>query len=188
MTTTLHIKNMVCARCIRTVHDELAALGLHIKSIRLGEATIEGEAHQDEIRARLEAQGFELLENNTAKLVEHIKTAIIQLVRSGVLEAMTERVSEYLARSIGKDYEYLSSLFSSVEAITVERYMILQKIERVKELLVYDELTLSEIAYRLGYSSTAHVSRQFKEVVGMSPRDFKMLKVKPRTALDRIGQ
>lgn len=188
MQTILHIKNMVCARCIRTVHDELTALGLQVKSVTLGEATVEGEAHLDEVRTRLEAQGFELLESNTAKLVEHIKTAVIHLVRSDTLEAMTERVSEYLARVIGKDYEYLSSLFSSVEAMTIERYIILQKIERVKELLVYDELTLSEIAYRLGYSSTAHVSRQFKEVVGMPPSAFKSLKDKPRTALDRIGQ
>jgi AraC-like DNA-binding protein len=185
---TLHIKNMVCARCIRTVRDELTALALGVQSVTLGEAIVEGDVNYSDIRARLEAQGFELLESNTARLVENVKTAVIQLIRSGALETLTERISEYIAHTVGKDYEYLSHLFSSVEAITIERYVILQKIERVKELLMYDELTVSEIAYCLGYSSTAHVSRQFKEVVGMSPSDFKALRHKPRTALDHVGQ
>lgn len=185
---TLYIKNMVCARCIKTVSEELRRAGLDVHSVTLGEAVIEGNVNRDEIRACLEAQGFELLENNVAHTVEHIKTAIIQLVHSTALETMTERISVYIARTVGKDYEYLSHIFSSVEAITIERYVILQKIERVKELLTYDELTLSEIAYRLGYSSTAHVSAQFKEVVGMPPSAFKALRHKSRTALDHVGK
>jgi AraC-like DNA-binding protein len=184
----LYIKNMVCPRCIRAVREELSALGLTVHSVTLGEAVIEGNFNQDDLRKRLEAQGFELLEHQAARLVEQIKTAIIQCIHSGALETMSERVSEYIARAVGKDYEYLSHLFSSVEAITIERYVILQKIERVKEFLLYDELTLSEIAFRLGYSSTAHVSRQFKEVVGMSPSQFKALSVKPRIPLDRVGK
>ncbi len=147
---TPHIKNMVCARCVRTVRDELSALGLEVESVTLGEAVVEGAVHYGNIRTRLEAQGFELLENNTARLVENVKTAVIQLIRSGTLETLTERVAECIARTVGKDYEYLSHLFLSVEAITIERFVILQKIERVKELLMYDELTVSEIAYRLG--------------------------------------
>jgi AraC family transcriptional regulator len=185
---TLHIKNMVCARCVRTVRNELAVLGLEVQNVTLGEAVVEGNVNYSDIRTRLEAQGFELLENNTARWVENVKTAVIQLVRSGTLETLTERVSEYIGRTVGKDYEYLSHLFSSVEAITIERYVILQKIECVKELLMYDELTVSEIAYRLGYSSTAHVSRQFKEVVGMPPSQFKALRHKPRTSLDHVGK
>lgn len=184
---TLHIKNMVCARCVKTVSEELQRAGLDVQSVALGEAVVEGNINRDEIRARLEAQGFELLESHVAHIVEHIKTTIIQLIHSDKLETMTMRISEHIARTIGKDYEYLSNIFSSVEAITIERYVILQKIERVKELLTYDELTLSEIAYRLGYSSTAHVSAQFKEVVGMPPSAFKALRNKSRTALDHIG-
>jgi AraC-like DNA-binding protein len=173
---------------VNTVREELRQAGLTVQSISLGEAIVEGTINHDTIRARLEAQGFELLENHTARLVEQVKTVVIQLVHSDALETMTGRVSEYIARTVGKDYEYVSHLFSSVEAMTIERYVILQKIERVKELLMYDELTLSEIAYRLGYSSTAHVSAQFKEVVGMSPTAFKALRRKPRTALDRVGK
>jgi len=185
---TLHIKNMVCARCVNTVRDELQRMGLVVHRVTLGEAVVDGIIQREEVRARLEAQGFELLEHHAARLVEQVKTIVIQLVHTDALETMTERISEYIARTVGKDYEYLSHLFSSVEAMTLERYVILQKIERVKELLMYDELTLSEIAYRLGYSSTAHVSRQFKEVVGMSPSQFKALSVKPRIPLDRIGK
>lgn len=147
---TLHIKNMVCARCLRTVRDELSALGLEVESVTLGEAVVEGAVHYGNIRTRLEAQGFELLENNTARLVENVKTTVIQLICSGTLETLTERVAECIAHTVGKDYEYLSHLFSSVEAITIERFVILQKIEWVKELLLYNELTVSEIAYRLG--------------------------------------
>jgi AraC family transcriptional regulator len=189
--TTLHIKNMVCPRCIRTVRDELSALGYNICSVTLGKAVFDGMPDMNRIRARLEEHGFELLETTASKLIESIKTAIINRVRSegsGAATDSTERVSEYLARVVGKDYDYLSTLFSSVETITIERYVILQKIEYVKELLLYDELTVSEIAYRLGYSSTSHVSRQFKDIVGMSPTEFKVLREHHRISLDRIGQ
>lgn len=189
MTTTLHIKNMVCSRCIRVVRDELEALGLHVIRVALGGATISGESlNMRQIQQRLQANGFEILESATAKIVERIKTLIIELVHSDELTEMHDNLSDMIVNAIGRDYTSLSHLFSSVEAITIERFFILQKIERAKELLTYGELSASEIAYKLGYSSPAHLSRQFKQTTGFTPREFKTAwATVQRIPLDEIG-
>ncbi|KAA9332604.1 AraC family transcriptional regulator [Adhaeribacter soli] len=181
----LAIKNMVCARCVRVVKEELEKLGLTVDQVELGEATVSGTADREEIKETLAAAGFELLEDKKAKLVEQIKNYIIWLVQHP--EARNTNYSDKIAEHLGKDYHYLSQLFSASENVTIERYIILQKIERVKELLVYDELNLSEIAYELGYSSVAHLSNQFKQVTGFTPTAFKKLKNHHRQPLDRLG-
>jgi len=193
MTTTLHIKNMVCSRCIRVVREDLAALGLNAQSVTLGEAIVEGDyLDRAALKERLHASGFELLETDAAKLIETIKTLIIEHVRSEDLSEMHENLSGIIAkrfgRDIGRDYATLSHLFSSVEAVTIERFFILQKIERAKELLTYDELSTSEIAYKLGYSSPAHLSRQFRQTTGFTPTEFKRTRASSeRIALEEIG-
>lgn len=189
MTMTLNIKNMVCSRCIRVVREELTSLELNVQSVTLGEAVVDGE-HLDRaaLKERLRASGFELLETDAAKLVEIIKTLIIDLVQSEDLSEMHENLSGIIAKRVSRDYATLSHLFSSVEAVTIERYFILQKIERAKELLAYGERTASEISYILGYSSPAHLSRQFKQETGFTPSEFKRSRVhQHRIPLEEIG-
>ncbi len=189
-TTILRVKNMVCARCIRVVKEELENLGYKTTVERLGLAIIEHPEIQPdmgEIAQTLEHNGFELLVDKSAEIIEHIKTLIIDLIYQDELEEMNINLSEYLVQKLKHDYSYLSTLFSSVESITIEKYFILQKIERVKELLIYDELTLSEIAYRLGYSNVQYLSNQFKKITGMSPSRFKVLQEKARDSIDKIS-
>ncbi|NOZ04177.1 MAG: helix-turn-helix transcriptional regulator [FCB group bacterium] len=181
---------MVCDRCIRVVKEELEELGLIINDIQLGTvrvANTERSLDYDAIAKVLSENGFELLIGRRARLVEKIKTAIIELIHSDELENMNINLSGYITEKVGKDYPYLSNLFSSIESITIEKYFILQKIERVKELLVYDELSLSEIAYRLGYSSVQHLSNQFKKITGLTPSYFKTLKKIKRSSLDKVA-
>lgn len=187
MIEVLSIKNMVCDRCIRVVKEELEKLHYAVKDIKLGQVSIEAKLSIDHeaIKTALEQSGFELLEDKKVQLVERIKNLVVELIHHSE-ESVKTTYSEYLSAELGKDYSYLSNLFSSVENITIEKYIILQKIEKVKELLVYDELTLSEISYRLGYSSVAHLSSQFKQTTGFTPTAFKQQKSKPRKALDRI--
>jgi len=171
---TLYIKNMVCSRCIRVVKDELTDLGIDVVDVRLGRAVLANPPQNlDEMVDRLAQNGFELLEDKNAKIVESIKNRIIDLIYSDRLEEMHINLSQDLSQHLGKDYSALSKLFSDVESITIEKFFILHKVERVKELIVYDELTLSEIAYRLGYSSVQHLSNQFKKTTGLSPSHFK---------------
>ncbi len=187
--TTLYIKNMVCNRCIRVIEEEFEKLGLNIKSISLGEVKIEEELDQkkiDEIRDVLDENGFELIEDKKMKIIEQIKVQIIELIRDEEKIAGRINISDYLSEKINADYHYLSTLFSSVENITIEHYFILQKIERAKELLKYGELTLSEIAFRLGYSSVAHLSAQFKKVTGMNANQFKNMTENTRKPLDNV--
>ncbi len=187
---TLYIKNMVCPRCIKVVKDELQKLGLNVISVELGEATIEinnGPLNINEIKKNLENNGFELLDDKQGKLVEKIKTLIIDKIQNskpGNLEKFN--FSRYLSENLNVTYQYLSHLFSSLEDTTIEKYIIHQKIEKVKELLVYDELTLSEISYNLGYSSVQHLSSQFKQVTGFTPSYYKNLKDKKRIPLDKV--
>ena len=169
---TLHIKNMVCPRCIMAVRQCLERLGLHPLSVELGTAVLPEPLDEDRRRLvakALQALGFELLDDPRARLVEQIKTAVIDLVHY--------RDSQPKANLSG----YLSD-----HGTTIERYFIAQKIERAKELLVYDELTLNEIADRLGYSSAAYLSAQFKQVTGLTPSHFKRLKENKRRGLDEI--
>lgn len=185
---TLHIKNMVCPRCVAAVRNVLERLGLKVASVELGRAEIKGEADdlaKREIARQLKAEGFELLEDRRSRIIEAAKNAIVELLYTH--EAMPEvNLSEYLADRLHIEYKYLSTLFSQTQGYTVERYFIIQKIERVKELLIYDELTLSQIAYRLGYSSVAHLSTQFKRETGLTPSRYKQTGRRERRSLDEL--
>lgn len=186
----LRIKNMVCPRCIRVVKEELDKLGYTTTIERLGLARIEYSGNSpdmNEISQILEQNGFELLVDKNAKIIDNIKTLIIDLIYQDRLEEMNTNLSDYLVQKLNHDYSFLSTLFSSVESITIEKYFILQKIERVKELLIYNELTLSEIAYQLGYSNVQYLSNQFKKITGMSPSRFKSLRDRARYTIDKIG-
>lgn len=178
---------MVCNRCIKVVKEELEMLGLKITSMELGEVNISGEhIPLEKIRNVLEENGFELIEDKKALSINKIKSLIIGLVRNDRLEGLNMNLSEYLEKNLEMDYQYLSSLFSSVENVTIEHYLILQKVERAKELLKYNELTLSEIAFRLGYSSVQHLSSQFKKVTGFTASEFKSLTKNYQKPLDKV--
>lgn len=185
---TLFIKNMVCNRCIMVVQNELAKLGLAAKDVKLGKVTLEKEPNAEE-KADLEKAfaplGFEIIDDKKSRLIENIKTIIIGLVHHQDSESKTN-LSEVLGSQLHHDYSYLSNLFSEVEGKTIEKYFIAQRIEKVKELLVYDELSLSEIAHRLNYSSVAYLSNQFKKVTGLSPSHFKKIKEDKRKPLDEL--
>ena len=189
MSHVLYIKNMVCNRCIKVVTEELTKLDLDIKKIELGKVVLKSNITEDKLEKLekiLKQNGFELIDDKKAKIVNEIKTLIIKIIHYN--ENIKEPInnSEFISQSIGYDYSYLSTLFSSVEGITIEKYIILQKIEKVKELLQYNELSLSEISYLLGYSSVQHLSNQFKKVTGMSPSQFKRLHINKRKPLDKI--
>lgn len=176
--TTLHIKNMVCPRCIKVVSEELHDLGLSIQSIELGKVQLNQTLSVDELnlaKQRLEKNGFELLDDKKSKLVEHVKKLIIEGIRNGLFTGMSINLSHYLSGQVQMEYSHLSNLFSTTEGKSIERFAILQKIERVKELITYDELSVKEIAYTLGYSSLQALSSQFKKETGLTPTDFKKL-------------
>ena len=182
---------MVCNRCVRVVREDLESLGHIIESIELGKVSLEGElthAQLTAIEEKLISSGFELINDQQSRLIEQIKTVIIEHVHYNREKPEHQNFSEYLARQVGHNYYNLSKLFSSVEGITIEKYIILQKIERAKELLVYGEQNLSEIAYELGYSTVAHLSGQFKKVTGMTPTAFRKLTQHRRNSLDQVGK
>ncbi len=188
-THTLHIKNMVCHRCIMAVDHALRALGLHPLSVELGIAVTAEEMTPElrlQVKEALEALEFELIDDRRLQTVQQMKDLIIAMVHHPTTLPIQTNLSDYLARTIGKDYGTLSKLFSEATGNTVEKYVIAQKIERAKELLTYGELTLNEIADRLGYSSTAYLSAQFKSVTGITPTQFKQQKEKRRKPLDEI--
>lgn len=180
---------MVCPRCIKVIGDELQKMSFPVKNIELGTVVLATDLTPQQraaIKAMLEENGFELIDDKRSQLIEAIKTLIIQNIHHSENQHLKTNTSEYLSQQLGYDYSYLSHLFSTVEGITIERYIILQKIEKIKELLVYNELTLSEIAYRLGYSSVQYLSNQFKKVTGLSPSHFKKLKEQKRKPLDQL--
>lgn len=188
-TTKLYIKNMVCDRCKRVVAEELDSLGYKVLHVGLGEAEIATDGPQidlDKIKQVMTDNGFELIDDRKTKLVEQIKLAIIELVHKQGEADLHINTSNYLAERLGQEYHHLSALFSSLEGITIEKYLILQRIERVKELLVYNELSLKEIAYQLGYSSVAHLSNQFKKVTGLTPTHFREVKEEKRKTIDKV--
>lgn len=179
---------MVCNRCIMVVQHELDKLGLVTKNIKLGEVTLERELtkeERDKLEESLVPLGFEVIDDRKSRMIEKMKNTIINLVHHLDNEVKTN-LSDVLSSELHHDYNYLSNLFSEVEGITVEKYFIAQKIEKVKELLVYDELSLSEIAMRLNYSSVAYLSNQFKKVTGLSPSHFKQIKDDKRKPLDKV--
>ena len=178
---------MVCDRCKMVVGQELANAGLVASTIGLGEVMLAVAPSKEQLETLNEALvkiGFELLDDKRLKIVARIKTLIIELVRGK--RSTHENYSVYLAREIGKDYSSLSNLFSAIEQTTIEQYFIHQKIERAKELIIYDEKSISEIASELGYSSVAHLSNQFKKVTGFTPRYFKSIGAHRRKPLDQV--
>lgn len=182
---TLRIKNMVCPRCIMAVEKTLEDLGYDVNDVELGLV----EFHEpisledrNKIEVKLVKLGFEILDDKKSQTVERIKNQIIELV-SKDLNDLTITLSEYLASKLQTEYNSLSQLFSTQESQTIEQFYILQKIEKVKELLVYDELSLSEIAYKMNYSSVAHLSTQFKKITGLTPTHFKDIKIKKEEIL-----
>lgn len=180
---------MVCHRCKMVVQTELEKLDLHPLNINLGEVAIEEKALSKEqmnnLSIALKAVGFELIDDKRSKLIEGIKTFIIEAVHYKEAQPQ-KKFSELLSQHLHHDYSYISNLFSEVEGITIEQYIINQKIEKVKELLLYKELSLSEISFQLAYSSTAHLSAQFKKVTGLTPSHFKNLGQGKRKSLDQI--
>ena len=190
MRKTLHIKNMVCNRCIKVVREELEKLDYTVVNIELGEVVITSNKKKfqlGDIKKSLEENGFELIDSRNANIIERVKILIIKLIHHNSTENQSDiNLHDEIIKEAGLSYQYVSSLFSSMEGITIEKFIIHQKIEKVKELIVYDELTLSEIAYRLGYSSVQHLSNQFKKISGLSPSYFKKLKSKKRKPLDQI--
>ena len=174
--TTLYIKNMVCDRCKMVVVQELEKLGLHPGPVTLGEVILQEDelnaAQLSDIDHALTTVGFERMDDKKARLIENIKRKIISMIHADQLSRKFNW-SQILSDELHYEYNYLSSLFSSVEGITIEQFIIKQKIERVKELLFYDELNLSEIANKMGYSSVAHLSGQFKKVTGLTPTELK---------------
>ncbi len=179
---------MVCLRCVMVVKEELNKLGYHYISVALGEAEviedISAEQHE-QLRTALLKSGLELMDDKKSILIQKIKNVIIELVHYSE-DPLTVNFSEYLSRKLNYDYTYLANLFSEVQGTTIEKFLIAHKIERVKELLVYNELNLTEIAYRMHYSSVAHLSAQFKKVTGLTPSHFKQLKDKRRSMLDEM--
>ena len=185
---TIFIKNMVCDRCIMVVQNELEKLGLDAKNIKLGEVILSKEItslEKENLSKTLEPLGFEVSDDKKGRIIEKIKNIIIDLVHHQDSDVKTN-LSDVLSDKLHHDYNYLSNLFSEVEGTTIEKYFIAQKVEKVKELLVYDELSLSEIANRLNYSSVAYLSNQFKKVTGLTPSHFKQIKEDKRKPLDKV--
>ena len=184
----LLIKNMVSLRCKIIVKSELENLGLKAIIVELGEVEIPGDLDpklRHELRSALARYGFELLEDKKSMLIEKIKNIIVEMVHYSE-EPQRINFSSYLSEKLNYDYNYLSNLFSEVKGITIEHYIIAHKIERAKELLVYDQLTLTEIAEKLHYSSVAHLSNQFKKVTGLTPSFFKHMKHKKFIGLEDL--
>ncbi len=187
MLETFHIKNMVCLRCIRVVDEALNREGFYVKSVDMGFAVIETEAlNKKKLSKVLNDNGFELLEGKTSKLIKDLKTFIVQFIRSGKLENEKLKFSAVLEKKFGKSLGYLGKLYSQAENNTLEKYILAQKIEYVKELIVYNELTLTEISFQLGYSSVTHLSSQFRQVTGFSATQFKTLKKHHRKSIDQL--
>ncbi len=186
----IHIKHMVCPRCIKAVREEVERAGLQIDSIKLGEVVLTSRPDDSQFQilsGNLQEQGFEIISDQKSNIINRIKTEIINVIHHGMEIPSHMNYSTFLAERLGSDYSNLSSLFSSIEGMTIEKYIILQKVEKVKELIVYNELTFSEIAYRLGYSSSQHLSTQFKKTTGLSPSHFKKIRGIRRMPIDKVG-
>jgi len=179
---------MVCIRCKMVVKSELEKLGLHYTVVELGEAEIReviSTEQLDRLSVALKKTGLELMDDKKSILVEKIKTIIIELVHYSD-DQIKINLSDYLSEKLNHNYAYLANLFSEVKGTTIEKFYLAHKIEKVKELLVYDDLNLSEIAYKLHYSSVAHLSNQFKKTTGLTPSHFKNLKHKRRSAWENV--
>jgi len=184
----LYIKNMVSTRCKTAVKNELTKLGLHCQAVDLGEADIVEDISPDQyarLKTALRPSGLELMEDRKSMLVQRIKTIIIELVHYSE-EPLIIKLSAYLSLKTHYNYTYLANLFSEIQGATIEKFFLNHKIERVKEFLVYDELSLTEIAYRMHYSSVAHLSGQFKKITGETPSHFKHHREHKRCVLEEL--
>ena len=184
----LYVKNMVCGRCIMVVKNKLEELRLSPLSVILGEVELKNtisDKQMSTLETHLKQLGFELIGNKIARIIEKIKTTIIVLVhhRNNDLQI---KLSDYLSKKLMQDYSTLSNLFSEVEGMTIEKYYILQKVEKVKELLMYNEMTLSEISYQLNYSSVGYLSNQFKKITGFTPSHYKVIKENKRKRIEDV--
>jgi AraC-like DNA-binding protein len=185
----LYIKYMVSLRCKMMVKEQLKKLGLHFIVLELGEVDIMEELttqQRNDLKFGLLQSGLELMDDKKAVLIEKIKNVIIEMVHYAD-EFPKTNYSDYISEKLDHDYTYLSNIFSEVKGITIQQFIIIHKIERAKELLLYDELNLTEISYRLNYSSVAHLSNQFKKITGLTPSHFKSLKDKRRSPIEEIG-
>ena len=184
----LLIKNMVCQRCVLTVENIFTELKVPFHKISLGEVDLDQKLSTDELKTideALQKVGFELIERRVNKIIEDIKKAVIEYLNLG-MENENLKLSSFITKKIPYDYSYLSDLFSTIEGKTVEQFFILSRIEKVKELLVYDQLSLTEISYQTGFSSVHHLSAQFKKVTGLTPSHFKRIAADKRKYLDRL--
>ncbi|MBE2289218.1 MAG: helix-turn-helix transcriptional regulator [Chitinophagaceae bacterium] len=186
---TLYIKNMVCNRCKEAVKSLFVKSGLSVSRIELGEVEVGDNDLPPHTLSKLSDDlrilGFEMIDDRKGRIIEKIKNVVVNIIHHSD-DQPREKYSELIAAQLHYDYSYLSKLFSEVEGVTIEHYIIHQKIEKIKEYIVYDELTLNEISYRMGYSSVAHLSNQFKKVTGMTPSYFKTLRNKNRLPLDEV--
>ncbi len=188
MAEVISIKNMVCNRCITAVESELDKLNIKAKSVSLGEVVLVDfldKSIKNELKDNLEKIGFELLEDKKLQLNERVKNVIIDLIHHKHTQ-LNINLSDYISEQIGTDYSIISKQFSELEGTTIEKFVIAQKIERVKELISYNELTLSEISDQLHYSSVAHLSGQFKKITGITPSDYKKQDLKERKPLNEV--
>lgn len=187
--TTLFIKNMVCPRCIKTVEEEITRLGVIVNHTELGKVEIKGGLNKQmliNIERILVQNGFELIDDKRLRTIEKIKTLIIEITHHGKEVPFDQNISDFIAMELDHDYSYLSKTFSTIEGTTIEKYIINQRLERVKELLTYDELSLKEISFQVGFSSAQHLSSQFKKITGFSPSEFKKQKISIRNTLDKV--
>jgi AraC-like DNA-binding protein len=179
---------MVSIRCKMIVKSALTNMGLHYRVVELGEVDVKEDItaeQRNQLRLALSKSGLELMDDKKAILIEKIKNVIVEMVHYAD-EPPKTNYSDYISEKLNHDYTYLANLFSEVTGITIEHYIIAHKIERVKELLLYDEFNLTEISYMLNYSSVAHLSNQFKKVTGLTPTFFRQLKHKKRNTLDNV--
>jgi AraC-like DNA-binding protein len=180
---------MVSNRCKMAVKEVLKSLGLHFILVDLGEVEIMEDITSDQreqVKTDLLKSGLELMDDKRAILIEKIKNIIIEMVH--YTDAMIKtNFSDFLSEKLNYDYTYLANLFSEVQGTTIEHFIISHKIERIKELIIYDELNITEIAYKMNYSSVAHLSNQFKKVTGLSPSHFKLLKDKKHNPIEEVG-
>ena len=184
----IHIKNMVCPRCINSVRNTMIATNIPYNIIQLGEVELVNPLSKSQktvLSEKLQLLGFELLNDSESELINTIKTYIVEKIHYEKHNTNTN-ISDALAKHLHKDYSALSRLFSKVEGMTIEKYILHQKVEKIKELLSYDEKNISEIAFDMNYSSSAHLSNQFKKVTGMTPSQFKKLKTNTRKSLNHI--
>ncbi|MES1224984.1 MAG: AraC family transcriptional regulator [Bacteroidota bacterium] len=185
----LYIKNMVCSRCKMVVESELIKFGLHPLVVNLGEVDIEetelDSKQKSQLNGKLMSFGFEIIDDKKSRLIERIKNAIVELVHYSD-EQLKVNLSHHISNHLNLDYSYLSNLFTEVEGTTIEKYFIAQKIEKVKELILYDELSLSEIADKLNYGSVSYLSKQFKKVTGLTPSHFKQVRERKRKSIEEL--